>query len=159
VCQAVRCPQQSNSQFGPAHSRNADAGFYRGYLTDNALIVSRFGVLDREQILRQFAGGNVNPFLSTVIEDPRVVVLDDDSALLTYKATIEALITRATTPELREGWTTVFSIYAHRVRSGQRRLAGRLPPADTAVERRFLRSVAGWGRRAAGWAMIGAWRY
>jgi hypothetical protein len=96
-------------------NRNADADFYRGYLTDDALVVSRFGVLDRQQILRMFAGGNVNPFLSTAIEDPRVVVLDHDSAILTYKATIEALITKATTADVREGQTTVFSIYASTV--------------------------------------------
>jgi Domain of unknown function (DUF4440) len=65
-------------------NRNADGNFYRGYLTDDALVVSRFGVLDREQILQQF---------------------------------------------LRD----------HRARAGQRRLASRLPPADTTVARRLLR--------------------
>jgi hypothetical protein len=32
-------------------NRNAHANFYRGYITDDALVVSRFGVFDRDRLL------------------------------------------------------------------------------------------------------------
>ena len=87
-------------------NREADADFYRQYCADDFIIVSRFGVLTRAQVLAQFEKGNVNPFLRTDMADPRVLVFDDNAALLTYKETIEASI------DAEGGKTTTFSIYA-----------------------------------------------
>src|SRR6266536_229945 len=73
-------------------NRDADAGFYERYCTDDFIIVGAFGVLTKDQVLAQFRRGNINPFLRTEMEDPRVLVIGEDSALLTYKETIEASI-------------------------------------------------------------------
>jgi len=95
-------------------NREADADFYRQYCADDFVIVSRFGVLTKADVLAQFEKGNVNPFLRTDMEDPRVLAIGDDSALLTYKETIEASI------DAEGGKTRTFSIYATTVyrRSG-----------------------------------------
>ena len=87
-------------------NREADAEFYREYCADDFVIVSRFGVLTKPQVLAQFEKGNVNPFLRTDMEDPRLLAIGDDSALLTYKETIEASI------DAEGGKTRTFSIYA-----------------------------------------------
>ena len=57
-------------------------------------------------MVAQFEKGNVNPFLRTDMEDPRVLVTGSDSALLTYKETIEASI------DAEGGRTRTFFIYA-----------------------------------------------
>jgi len=95
-------------------NREADADFYRQYCAHDFVIVSRFGVLTKADVLAQFEKGNVNPFLRTDMEDPRVLAIGDDSALLTYKETIEASI------DAEGGKTRTFSIYATTVyrRSG-----------------------------------------
>jgi hypothetical protein len=90
-------------------NREADAEFYRRYCADNFVIVSRFGVLTKDQVLAQFAKGNVNPFLRTEMEEPRVLTIGQDSALVTYKETIEASI------DAEGGKTRTFSIYASTV--------------------------------------------
>jgi hypothetical protein len=87
-------------------NREADAEFYRRYCADDFIIVSRFGLLTKAQVLAQFEKGNINPFLRTDMEDHRVLPIGQDSALLTYKETIEASI------DAEGGKTTTFSIYA-----------------------------------------------
>ena len=79
-------------------NREADAEFYRRYCADDFIIVSRFGVLTKTQVLAQFEKGNINPFLRTEMEDFRVLTIGQDSALLTYKETIEAGIDARTAP-------------------------------------------------------------
>ncbi|SRR6266498_608726 len=99
-------------------NRDADAGFYERYCTDDFIIVGAFGVLTKDQVLAQFRRGNINPFLRTEMEDPRVLVIGEDSALLTYKETIEASI------DADGGKVRTFSIYAttvcRRTRDGWR---------------------------------------
>jgi ketosteroid isomerase-like protein len=99
-------------------NREADAEFYRRYCTDDFIIVSHFGVLTKAQVLAQFEKGNINPFLRTDMEDPMVLVTGQDSALLTYKETIEASI------DAEGGTTRTFLIYAttvyRRTRDGWR---------------------------------------
>jgi len=87
-------------------NREADAEFYRRYCADDFIIVSRFGLLTKGQVLAQFEKGNINPFLRTDMEDLRVLAIGQDSALLTYKETIEASI------DAEGGKTMTFSIYA-----------------------------------------------
>jgi ketosteroid isomerase-like protein len=87
-------------------NREADSEFYKQYCADDFLIVGNFGVLTKEQVLAQFERGNVNPFLRTEMEDPRVLVIGADSALLTYKETIEASI------DAEDGRIRTFSVYA-----------------------------------------------
>ena len=62
----------------------AGADFYRKQLTEDALMVFGFGVLDRGQALEAMA--SAPPWSSFRIEEPRVLELTGDSAVLTYLA-------------------------------------------------------------------------
>lgn len=83
-------------------NRRGDGEFYRAHLADEAVAVSSYGVLDREAIVREIAENRI-PFTSTRLEHPQVILLTDRSALVTYKAHIEAV---------REGQPFAFSVYA-----------------------------------------------
>ncbi len=134
-------------------NREADAEFYRRYCADDFIIVSRFGLLTKAQVLAQFEKGNINPFLRTDMEGPRVLPIGQDSALLTYKETIEASI------DAEGGWQDqdVLDLRHHHVPAHRRRLAIRLSPANPAVirlhgsktARRPCRSWTRWRRSTA----------
>jgi hypothetical protein len=70
-----------------ALSRGTGADFYRKYLTDNAVMVFPGMVLTREQSLE--AMETAPPWKSFQIEEPRMVQLTGDSALVTYRATAQ----------------------------------------------------------------------
>jgi len=70
-----------------ALSQGTGADFYRRNLADHALMVFPFGVLAREQSIETMKAAP--PWASFRIEDPRVVGLTDDSAILTYRATAQ----------------------------------------------------------------------
>jgi len=60
-----------------------DVAFYRDYLAPEALVVSPWGILDREGLLRDLAE-NPNEFPKYAIADPKVVPLGEGSAVLVY---------------------------------------------------------------------------
>jgi hypothetical protein len=60
-----------------------DVEFYREYLAPEALVVSPWGILDREGLLRDLVE-NPNEFPEYAIMDPRVVPLGEESAVLAY---------------------------------------------------------------------------
>lgn len=60
-----------------------DVEFYREYLAPEALVVSPWGILDREGILRDLVE-NPNEFPKYAIMDPKVVPLGEESAVLVY---------------------------------------------------------------------------
>jgi hypothetical protein len=68
-----------------ALSSDAGADYYRTHLTDDALMVFPFGVLTREQSIEAIEAAP--PWASYRIDEPRVVLLTEDSALVTYRAT------------------------------------------------------------------------
>lgn len=70
-----------------ALSRGTGADFYRRNLTADALMVFPFGVLTREQAIETM--GAAPPWARFSIEEPLVVGLTPDSALLTYRARAE----------------------------------------------------------------------
>ena len=70
-----------------ALSQGTGAEFYQRNLANDALMVFPFGVLTREQSIEAITAAP--PWASFCIEDPRVVVLTDDSAILTYRATAQ----------------------------------------------------------------------
>jgi len=78
------------------------ADFYRSHLTDDALMVFPFGVLDRDQSIASLEAAP--PWDTFRIDTPRVVRLADDSALLTYHATSQ----RTNQEPYRAYMTTVF---------------------------------------------------
>lgn len=74
-------------QFWEASSA-ADVKLIRGYLTDDALIAGVFGVLDKETMIAGAKGQP--PFVFWQIEDePELLQLTENSAVVTYKATAQ----------------------------------------------------------------------
>jgi hypothetical protein len=67
-----------------------DAGFYRDFLIDEAVGVNDSGIVDKAALVKQLQYHTGVPFTEVTVEDPRVLVLSPDSALLIYKATIHA---------------------------------------------------------------------
>jgi uncharacterized protein (TIGR02246 family) len=85
-----------------AANRRGDGSYYQRYLTDDATAIATFGVFDKAAIVEQVAQ-NVVPYTSTRLSGQQVMLLGEDSALITYRADIEAL---------QEGKPFSFSVYA-----------------------------------------------
>jgi len=85
-----------------AANRAGDADFYAKLLRDDALAVSRYGVQDRSSVL-SVIGENRIPYVSSTITEPRVVQPTEDSALITYRAHVEAV---------QEGFPLAFDVLA-----------------------------------------------
>ncbi|WP_317064242.1 nuclear transport factor 2 family protein [Methanoculleus caldifontis] len=64
-----------------------DAGFYREYLAPEALIVTPFGVLNREEIIREIAE-NPLELPAYALSDERVVPLGEENAVLVYTVSL-----------------------------------------------------------------------
>ncbi len=89
--------------------------FYGRYLAPQAVMVFPTGVLTREQALSSL--DSAPPWASHTIDDAQVVVLTEDSALLTYSARAQRMgeapyLARMTTVFVREpggdDWLTAF---------------------------------------------------
>lgn len=70
-----------------AANRAGDGGTYERLLRADALLVSRFGVATKDQIVPMIQR-NENPFERTELSDQRVVEVSPDSALITYRADV-----------------------------------------------------------------------
>jgi uncharacterized protein (TIGR02246 family) len=75
-------------------NRAGDGAFYAHLLRDDALVVSRYGVAGKEQIV-PVIDKNDNPYLRTDLSNQRVLRITDDSALVTYEAAVTALVNGA----------------------------------------------------------------
>jgi hypothetical protein len=96
-----------------ALAQGTGADFYQRNLANQALMVFPFGVLTREQSVEAIKAAP--PWASFRIEDPRIVQLTADSAVLTYRATAqragqEPYSALMTTVFVREvgAWKTAF---------------------------------------------------
>ena len=72
-------------------NREGDGSFYERVVRDDALTVSKHGVANKADIVPNVTK-NENPFLKTTLTGLKVLQISDDSALVTYKATVTALI-------------------------------------------------------------------
>jgi hypothetical protein len=72
-------------------NREGDEGFYRRVVRDDGLSVSTHGALGKADIIKAVAK-NVNQFLSTDLSHMKVLQLTEGSAVVTYKATVTALV-------------------------------------------------------------------
>ena len=70
-----------------ALSRGSGAEHYDRRLTENAIMVFSFGVLSREESIGTMR--STHPWSSYQIEQSQVTVLNDRSAVLTYRATAQ----------------------------------------------------------------------
>jgi hypothetical protein len=69
-----------------AATKAADGEFYRGYLHDDAIAITPYGVFDKEAIVAQMSSPQ-SSFASESVDDTRAIVLSKDSGLVTYRAT------------------------------------------------------------------------
>lgn len=72
-------------------NREGDGSFYERVVRDDALTVSKHGVASKADIVPNVTK-NENPFLKTTLTGMQVLQVNADSALVTYKATVTALI-------------------------------------------------------------------
>src|SRR5437667_12880824 len=87
-------------------NREGDGQFYADNLRDDALGVSRFGVVTKEQVVPLITV-NRNPFVRSETSDHRVVQLTEDSAFITYKVSYTAAL-----PDGEQDFTSlVTSVY------------------------------------------------
>lgn len=70
---------------------NKDADFYRKHTTDNSIAVGTFGVANKKMILKTISA-NQQKLLNYFIKNPKVLSLNKNTALLTYKAVGETLL-------------------------------------------------------------------
>lgn len=78
-------------------NRAGDGGFYARELREDAMVVSKWGVLGREAIIAGITA-NHNPYLKTDLSDRKVVFVNEDAALVTYRADVVALVDGAEVP-------------------------------------------------------------
>jgi hypothetical protein len=65
-------------------SARCDAEFYRRYLADDAVAVTPAGITDKQGVVASAKNGG---FRSIAVQDTKVVVLDQDAGMVTYRAT------------------------------------------------------------------------
>jgi Domain of unknown function (DUF4440) len=68
-----------------------DGHFYDTALRADAIVVSRYGVLGKAEIVPGIQR-NHNPYLRHKLSDQRVMEVSSDSALITYRADVTALV-------------------------------------------------------------------
>jgi hypothetical protein len=98
-------------------NREGDADYYDRVLRDDAMVVSKYGVMGKPQIVPGVRA-NQNPYLKTDLSEFHVIELDENNALVTYRAQVVAevqgnqveLSSYATSVYTRKGdtWRSVF---------------------------------------------------
>ncbi|MFD7157044.1 nuclear transport factor 2 family protein [Kribbella sp. NPDC059898] len=72
-------------------NREGDGAFYQRYLRDDAIAVSRFGIIDKATAVPGITA-NHNPYLKTVRTGERVIVVDEHTAVVTYHVDVTVLV-------------------------------------------------------------------
>lgn len=72
-------------------NREGDATFYDDRLRADALVVSKYGVMDKPATVAVIKA-NRNPYVSTERTAERVLVIDDDTVVVTYRVDVVALV-------------------------------------------------------------------
>ena len=98
-------------------NREGDGAFYARMLRDDALAVSPYGVMGKAQAVPLITA-NQNPYVKTDLSEQKVIELDENNALITYKVAVTALVDGSpvdfvaygTSVYTREdgGWRSVF---------------------------------------------------
>ncbi|MDX6250420.1 MAG: hypothetical protein QOF10_3780 [Kribbellaceae bacterium] len=98
-------------------NREGDGAFYAKLLRDDALVVSKYGVMTKAQGIPVIEA-NHNPYVKTDLSDQKVLQLDENNALVTYRVDVTAVVqgnevelpSYATSVYTREGdqWRGVF---------------------------------------------------
>jgi hypothetical protein len=68
-------------------NREGDGEFYATTLRDDALTISKYGVVDKATVV-PVVQANRNPYVETKLSNHKVLHLTDDCALITYQADV-----------------------------------------------------------------------
>lgn len=85
-------------------TQRADGDFYAGYLADDAVAITPYGVFGKAAIISQMASP-ASPFKSESIDDERAVELSPTSGVVSYRANYAA---RESRPAYSVYVTTVY---------------------------------------------------
>jgi hypothetical protein len=72
-------------------NREGDGDFYQKYLLDDAVAVTKFGIIDKATAVPGIRI-NHNPFVKTDRSDEQVITVDDHTAIVTYRVDVTALV-------------------------------------------------------------------
>jgi hypothetical protein len=72
-------------------NREGDGAFYQRYLRDDAIAVTRFGIIDKATAVPGITA-NRNPYLKTDRSEQRVIVVDEHTAIVTYHVAVTVLV-------------------------------------------------------------------
>jgi hypothetical protein len=72
-------------------NREGDGAFYAHWLRDDAIAVSKYGILDKATAVPGIQA-NQNPYLKTDRTGERVIVVDENTAIVTYRVDVTALV-------------------------------------------------------------------
>lgn len=86
-------------------NREGDGDFYDRYLLEDAIAVSKYGIIDKATAVPGITA-NHNPYLKTDRTGERVIVVDDHTAIVTYHVEVTVLV---------DGNEAQFSSYASTV--------------------------------------------
>ena len=89
-----------------AATKRADGVFYRGYLADDTLAITPFGVFGKEQVVAQMSTP-ASSFRSSAVTDVQAIPYAADCGLVTYRASYPT------------GDVLVSTLYLKRVRTWQ----------------------------------------
>jgi hypothetical protein len=70
-------------------NREGNGAFYDALLRDDALLVSKYGVVEKQAVVPMITA-NRNPYVKTELSGQRVLRINDATALVTYKADVTA---------------------------------------------------------------------
>jgi hypothetical protein len=68
-----------------AATKRADGDFYRGYLADDTLAITPFGVFGKDQVVGQMSTPS-SSFRSSAVSDVQAIPYTADCGLVTYRA-------------------------------------------------------------------------
>ncbi|GAA0616241.1 nuclear transport factor 2 family protein [Kribbella sandramycini] len=72
-------------------NREGDGAFYAQWLRDDALAVSKWGIIDKAAAVPGIQA-NQNPYLTTDRSGEQVIVVDEHTAVVTYRVDVVALV-------------------------------------------------------------------
>jgi hypothetical protein len=72
-------------------NRNGDGAFFAELLREDALVVSKYGVMTKAQGIPVIQA-NQNPYVKTDLSEQKVIQLDENNALVTYRVDVTAVV-------------------------------------------------------------------
>ncbi|TDD48482.1 nuclear transport factor 2 family protein [Kribbella antibiotica] len=72
-------------------NREGDGSFYAHWLREDALAVSKYGIIDKAAAVPGIQA-NHSPYLRTPRTDEKVIIVDENTAVITYRVEVTVLL-------------------------------------------------------------------